>query len=43
MSDIFYGRVASDWSVDIETWNINPNQHMVDYLSTENTLQRATA
>lgn len=26
MSDIYYGRVASPWAVDVEEWNVDPKQ-----------------
>ena len=26
MSDIYYGRVASPWAIDVEEWNVDPNQ-----------------
>ena len=26
MSDIYYGRVPSPWAIDVEEWNVDPNQ-----------------
>ena len=26
MSDIYYGRVASPWAIDVEEWKVDPNQ-----------------
>lgn len=26
MSDIYYGRVASPWAIDVEEWNVDQNQ-----------------
>jgi len=31
MSDIYYGRTESDWTVDVENWNINQSQADKDY------------
>ena len=26
MSDIYYGRVASPWALDVDDWNVDPHQ-----------------
>ena len=26
MSDIYYGKVSSPWAIDVEEWNVDPNQ-----------------
>ena len=26
MSDIYYGRVASPWALDVEDWSVDPTQ-----------------
>ena len=26
MQDIYYGRVASPWALDVDDWSIDPNQ-----------------
>lgn len=31
MNDIYYGRVAHSWAVDVEDWNIDLNQSLEDY------------
>jgi len=35
MSDIYYGRVASPWAVDVEEWNVDPKQILADYRQPE--------
>merc|ERR1719232_153541 len=35
MSDIYYGRVASPWAIDVEEWNVDPNQVLADYRQPE--------
>jgi len=31
MSDIYYGRVSSPWALDVEDWNVDPSQELLDY------------
>ena len=31
MCDIYYGRRAHPWAVDIEEWNVDPKQKIKDY------------
>jgi len=35
MSDIYYGRVEHSWAVDIEEWDIDRNQILLDYTQPE--------
>lgn len=35
MSDIYYGRVASPWALDVDDWNVDPHQALEDYKQPE--------
>ena len=35
MSDIYYGRVESNWAIDVEKWNVDP--HQVHNINTKQT------
>jgi len=35
MNDIYYGRLAHPWAVDVEDWNIDINQSLEDYAQPE--------
>jgi len=35
MQDIYYGRVASPWALDVDDWSIDPHQHLEDYTQPE--------
>jgi len=35
MSDIYYGKVSSPWAIDVEEWNVDPNQVLADYKQPE--------
>jgi hypothetical protein len=35
MSDIYYGRTPHPWAIDIEDWNIDKNQVLLDYAQPE--------
>jgi len=35
MSDIYYGKVASPWAVDVEEWNVDRTQELADYKQPE--------
>merc|ERR1719154_78971 len=35
MSDIYYGREASPWALDVDDWNVDPHQALEDYKQPE--------
>ena len=39
MSDIYYGHVEHAWAPDVESWKIDPEQHLKDYVEAENRLR----